>query len=613
MHNTWSCSSCVIFLLFALLGREASASHVGRQWKDVHRIAKAQVTAHPLRRDEGSCPAQHTSCAASLSGGCCPSRYACATDSCYATTAGPTTACRKAGYFACAPVNGEMGCCPVGYVCGTGQQCIPPAGVTYSSIQCPNNYFQCPSSLNYGCCMSGMGCAASVCYSTAPVTTTILHTVTTTSGTETMTLIQTAVTVATPSPPSGLPTNNNNNNDIAAKFIPTSVPKVPESTPTAEPSGGLSGGAIGGIIAGVVILLIVVVIAAFLIIRRLKHVENIMESKQDSSSGDKKSRSQFQAQMEHYGRQLHSDHDDMSVDPLMVAPYSTGTATATGTPQPDHHYRTRADSTAYSPHGNPHDFNFTNARSRHASQDSYYDVPSRVQNLPGMQQAHFRGSTDSSSTYQNNNNNNNSNNHPAGSGYAYHHWRQQSNASELSADGSDAGGGASVLSPLVGGDASRAELDASGGYAELPAATEGYFPGGGGVRSRSSSMGSRFGHLRRRSDGAGHHRSGSGAGSGGYAAGGGGVNGQAGLEGQSSPTLGTAGLQGLSPLDEAADELTMGSTMQQQVREQIQQQQQQQHGFYGRRDQQAGQTTAGLDGREGHQDGGQTGGQAGWL
>ena len=110
MRSIWSCSSCAVLLLFALLGRDASASHVGRQWKDVHRIAKAQVTAHPARRDEGSCPAEHSSCAASLGGDCCPSRYACAVDSCYATTAGPTTACGKAGFFACGPVNGGGEC-----------------------------------------------------------------------------------------------------------------------------------------------------------------------------------------------------------------------------------------------------------------------------------------------------------------------------------------------------------------------------------------------------------------------------------------------------------------------------------------------------------------------
>jgi hypothetical protein len=107
MRNISPCSSCALMLLVALLGKETSASHAGKLWrKSVHQVPKAQVTAHPARRDEGTCPTEHTSCPASLSGGCCPSRYACAVDSCYATTAGPTSACGKANYFACAPVNG---------------------------------------------------------------------------------------------------------------------------------------------------------------------------------------------------------------------------------------------------------------------------------------------------------------------------------------------------------------------------------------------------------------------------------------------------------------------------------------------------------------------------
>jgi hypothetical protein len=110
MRSIWSCSSCALLLFVALLGRETSALHAAREWNDVHRIAKAQVTAHPMRRDEGTCPTDHISCAASLGGGCCPSRYACAAESCYATTAGPTTACGRAGFYACADVNGEGEC-----------------------------------------------------------------------------------------------------------------------------------------------------------------------------------------------------------------------------------------------------------------------------------------------------------------------------------------------------------------------------------------------------------------------------------------------------------------------------------------------------------------------
>jgi Zn-finger protein len=106
MRSIWSCSSCVVLLLFACIGNDVAAAHAGRQRKDeLHRIAKAQVTAHPAhpaRRDEGACPTAHSLCPASLSGDCCPAGYACATDSCYATTAGPTSACGRVGYYPCA-------------------------------------------------------------------------------------------------------------------------------------------------------------------------------------------------------------------------------------------------------------------------------------------------------------------------------------------------------------------------------------------------------------------------------------------------------------------------------------------------------------------------------
>ncbi|SPQ27244.1 74f12a19-58e1-42ed-8e83-40abb3de567b [Thermothielavioides terrestris] len=374
-----------------------------------------------------------------------------------------------------------------------------------------------------------MGCAADACYSTAPVTTTVLQTVTTTSGTHTLTTTQTAVTVATPSPPTGLPTDNTN---AAAKFIPTTVPKVPASSPTSESSGGLSGGAIGGLIAGVVILLIVVVVAAFLIIRRLKRAEAAWASKQGSSSG-KKTKSQSQAQMEHYGRQLHSDMDDMSVDPLMVHPNAN--TNASGTPQPGFDAtRGRSDSTGFS--ASPNAFPpYMDDRSRHASPDSnagHFDLPARVHNIPGgasaypqhqspMQPARIRSNTaDSANTYH---------------GYAYHHWRQQSNASELSADGSDHGGAhASVLTPLVpaaaaGATGTISELEASKGYfAELPGThhrsnSDDFTPGGRG-----------YGHARRPSDGFRQPQQ------------------SMPPPGQTSPTVGLSGL-GLSTLDETAE------------------------------------------------------------
>ncbi|KAK0706348.1 hypothetical protein B0T26DRAFT_448779 [Lasiosphaeria miniovina] len=464
MRRASTCAPGLVLLVSALLGGEAAASHAGRQRHDalLHRVAKAQVTAHPLRRDTSTCQADYSLCAQTLGGGCCPPRYSCATDSCYATTAGPTSACGKAGYFNCA-ASDSGGCCPVGYICGTND-CTPPVGITNTYTSCPNNYFLCPASMSFGCCQSGMGCAQSACYSTNPVTSTVTQAVTTTSGTHRITTTETSVVVATPSPPSGLPSDTN---IAAAKFIPTSVPKSSAIvTPDSGGGGGLSPGALGGIIAGVVVLLIVVVVAAFLIIRRLKGVQNVMESKKGSSSGHQ-TKSQSQAQMAYYGRQLHAaPSDDMSIDPLIKTPVSGSATPHVGT-------RGRSDSDR-TPSQNDM------MSSRHASPDSnggYFDLPARVHNIPGAQNnmstAAIRGSIDSQSTQGQN---------------GHHHWRQQSNASELSADGSEHSAGAN--SPLV-----VPELDTSGTYAELPSA------GSGGSRNRSGSgAGSSprvtFGHVR---------------------------------------------------------------------------------------------------------------------
>ena len=112
MRSVWSCTSCVALLLSAVFGGGAHASHVRLKRDLVHRVAKAQITAPPLlRRDGAVCQADHSLCPESLGGGCCPSRYACATDSCYATTAAIASACGKEGWFACpAADSGEWPC-----------------------------------------------------------------------------------------------------------------------------------------------------------------------------------------------------------------------------------------------------------------------------------------------------------------------------------------------------------------------------------------------------------------------------------------------------------------------------------------------------------------------
>ncbi|KAK3386547.1 hypothetical protein B0H63DRAFT_447485 [Podospora didyma] len=522
MRNAWSSVSvsCVALLFAALGSREVAALHAGRERKDVlHRIAKAQVTAHPLRRDVSTCASDRTLCAASVGGGCCPSRYACGTDSCYATTSGTASACDKAGFFQCGAEN-SGGCCPVGYVCAP-DNCLLPVSVTNTFTSCPNSYYLCPASLNFGCCMSGMGCAVNGCYSTAPYITTITQAVTTTSGTRVFTTTQTAVTVATPVPPTGAAQTDNN---FAAKYIPTAVAKVGPVASSSNDSGGgggLSTAALGGIVAGVVVLLIAVIVAAYLIIKRLNRVATAVESKKGTSSGPTKSQSQ-QMQMAYYGRHLHSPSDDMSFDPLIMTPNSLNTSGAP-TPQIGGGIRGRSDSNL-SPSQNDM------LSSRHASPDSnagYFDLPARVHNMPGsrpnISTAALRGSIDSHTTH----------------GGSQHHWRQQSNASELSADGSEHS--ANVNTRLV-----LPELDTNGPYAELPSG------GDGGTRSRSGSGATSIGSPR---VSFGHAR-------------------------QGSLATGAAAFgSGLGVVNESTAETTSHE----------------QHGYYGPNDRQVGQTSAGLD------------------
>ncbi|KAK0639429.1 hypothetical protein B0T16DRAFT_243827 [Cercophora newfieldiana] len=449
-RSVWSCSSCAASLLGALfglgLGLGAEAAHAGPKRDLVHRVPKAQITPGPLlQRAASTCKTDYSLCPESVGGGCCPSQYECATDSCYATTAGVTSACGKEGWFAC-PLDSSGGCCPVGYVCGA-QECTAPAGVKTPVTTCPFNYNLCPASLNYGCCMNGMGCALNACYSTTPVTSTIISVVTTTSGGQTITSTSTAITLATPSAPSGIPATDRN---VAPKFIPTSVPKISATTvPDDNSSQGLTTAQVGGIVGGVVALLVIVITAAFIIIRRLNRVAEAVESKSKSTSHTK-SHSQSQ------GRTLHLQQgygDDPSKDPFITP--ITNNNSAAGTP-PIH-------GVGY-PNGHEHSDGFSPSQAafspditggsavRHPSVDSaggYFDLPPRVHNIPGgrqtMTMAQMRSSVDSHSTQG----------YPA---YAYQHQRQQSNASELS-DGENQ----HVTSPFV-----IPELDSSGAFHELP-------------------------------------------------------------------------------------------------------------------------------------------------
>ncbi|ROT35181.1 hypothetical protein SODALDRAFT_329361 [Sodiomyces alkalinus F11] len=335
MPSLRACSHCAIALLFSVCTTPAVAVDVKRV-DGVHRVEKTHVTIiHNIQRRDmtssSSCPPNHSLCPASLNGGCCPSGYGCASESCFASTRAPQTCAGRVGYYACAPEVGG-GCCPEGYICERGDNCRAPQGVSYSQ-SCPTNYFLCPSSLNYGCCRDGMGCASNACYSTQPSTYTITRTITTTDSADseiTTTETETETTVSTPSPPTARPTEVDDDAEVVIKFYPSSVSKVePEIVESNNDSsdddggaggddgggGGVTTGQIAGIVVGAVALLVIVLVAAFLIMRRLNKVVRAVESKQGTTRHSNGTKTQTAYRSE---KPAVSELDDQSVDPLMM-------------------------------------------------------------------------------------------------------------------------------------------------------------------------------------------------------------------------------------------------------------------------------------------------------
>ncbi|KAB5585516.1 hypothetical protein GE09DRAFT_1048624 [Coniochaeta sp. 2T2.1] len=550
MPKIWRCSPCVVLLLSAVLGREATATHVGKRHVDlVHKVEKleARVTAYPKKRDASICPSSYNLCPASMNGGCCPPRYGCETDACYATTAGTQTACDMTGYYNCGASAGG-GCCPEGYICGA-DSCTPPAGVSSVLTSCPASYYLCPASMNYGCCKTGLGCATNACYVTTPSTTTFTLTATTTNAAgATVTTTRTATTIRTPTAPASVPITSDP--AAVAKFIPTSVAKVAATSSPDSGSGGgggLSKGALGGIIAGAIVILLVVVAAAFLVIRRLNRVADVVETAKASSSEDRSQSTQPRRPMAQYGHPSPSEVDGMGYDPLMMT--STPGDSTAGTPHtlvvPG---RNRSDSDsqpAVTPYNNvsapPSD------GPRHPSMDSnpagagYFDIPTRVHNVPGR----MRNSVDSQGNVQT---------YPLSQTTPHHHGRQWSNASELSAGSSDGQHG--VGSPLI-----PAELDIAGGFIpELPSA-DAISPGdgGGGGRRHSGSSTTTVGGATSPRPSLSNQRRHSASS----------TIGQGGL-----PSPAMMGNQPLDPVSESSEIM---------------------HGHYGPRNGQVGQTAAGLD------------------
>ncbi|KAK7947998.1 uncharacterized protein PG986_008884 [Apiospora aurea] len=306
MGRFWGCTSCIGLLAVAMLTRETAANHDARY--KIHRIEKEYAV---LRRRGDSCGAGNTACPASLGGECCPDNYACASTYCYATTAGPSTACGRVGYHNCgAEMPGQ--CCPDNYVCGKDQQCTPPVGQGYPQ-SCPTNYYLCPSSMQYGCCLNGMGCAKGGCYSTNPSTDVFsTPTVATDSEGRVVTSQVTYTTTMTPTPTSVA----YNEPGVVPKLVASTISKIPAiqtGQNNSSNSTGLSTAALGGIVAGVVVVLLVVIVAAFIIIRRLRQTEKAVEvSKRGSSNGQQTSSSR-KSHKEGFGSTTVTEVD---IDPL---------------------------------------------------------------------------------------------------------------------------------------------------------------------------------------------------------------------------------------------------------------------------------------------------------
>ncbi|KAI0008980.1 hypothetical protein F4779DRAFT_411020 [Xylariaceae sp. FL0662B] len=289
MQRLWGCSGCVRFIGLAIFASETVAKHHD-QYR-IHQLEKNHdILRHP-KRDATCQQADWSLCPASVNGGCCPKNYACDISSCYATTAGPTTACGKTGWYACPLTAGAGVCCPTGMICPSdSNDCLPPAGESYSQ-SCPASFFGCASSLGYGCCPNGMVCGSGVCYKTTPTTLPVSSTITTTnSNGDTVTTTVTSMAIITPGPDIATMSSADPATAAVPKLIPSTVSKMPSiETGNSDNGGGaLTASQLGGIIGGVVALLVAVIVAAVIIIRRLRRTEKAAqaaaESKRESSN-----------------------------------------------------------------------------------------------------------------------------------------------------------------------------------------------------------------------------------------------------------------------------------------------------------------------------------------
>ncbi|KAI0834238.1 hypothetical protein F5Y06DRAFT_173768 [Hypoxylon sp. FL0890] len=311
MREFWDCSNCIGLMVLAILAPATVAAEDNEY--QIHRLEKNHNLIRHPKRDASCQVSGYTVCPASVNGGCCPENYACAVSSCYATTAGPTSACGTEGYYNCPLTAGPGSCCPVGYICG--RQCAPPAGIT-APQSCPASYFGCTTS-PYGCCPNGMRCGSLTCYADSPTTFLVSDTVTTTnSAGNTITTVVTSTEVSTPGPDPSV-------TSASAAGVPllilSTVSKIAAvetgtSSDSSGDGGGLTGSQLGGIIGGAVALLVIIIVIAGVIVWRLKRTEKAAQaaaqSRQESSSGQQRS------QKSGFGKPSVSEVDGTDVDSI---------------------------------------------------------------------------------------------------------------------------------------------------------------------------------------------------------------------------------------------------------------------------------------------------------
>ncbi|KAI0025304.1 hypothetical protein F4780DRAFT_426091 [Xylariomycetidae sp. FL0641] len=243
-----------------------------------------------FRKRELACQlSSWTVCPSSEGGGCCPENFSCGTSSCYAATAGPSSACGQLGRFSC-PLSA-----------GAGRRLRSTARSTILPIM--------PVRL--------------LCLPFIP-RIWMLRKREDSKGSTTITVVTSTATVSD-GPPTTSSTSVAASTGAVSQAVASTVAKMDAiQTDTGDGDGsgggGLSSAALGGIIAGVIIVLITVIVAAFFIIRHLKRAEKAAqkaekaaESRRESSSGQ---HTRSRSRKPGFGTTSVSEVDGTDVDPL---------------------------------------------------------------------------------------------------------------------------------------------------------------------------------------------------------------------------------------------------------------------------------------------------------